>query len=215
MQQQQNCRLPSFLTFLRYFYTYHVCSAWTLWLLTLKNNQHKVADLGQRLYLRDSALPLILRKVSTYIDKWVLVRLLKKSKQQKSGNIIFIDSNRREYRCDIMIDVVEQFNWGFSSWRTPKVNLVGDLNSSLRGERVLSLPEASTAPSPWTAASVMRLSSMCQSTYMLGTVWPAHWLWQALRDFGCKGTFGRAMFKLVRICHFGEGWPKLCTHTCI
>ena len=35
----------------------------TLWLLkTWKRHEHKVADLGQRLYLRDSALSLIVRK---------------------------------------------------------------------------------------------------------------------------------------------------------
>ena len=33
----------------------------------------------------------------------------------------------------------------------------------------------------------------------------------ALSAFSCKGTFGRAMFELVRISEFGEGRPELCT----
>ena len=35
----------------------------------------------------------------------------------------------------------------------------------------------------------------------------------ALSAFGCKGTFGRAMFELVWICEFREGQPELDTQT--
>ena len=46
--------------------------------------------------------------------------------------------------------MVKQFNLGFSGRRTPEVNWVNQLNSSLRGERVSSLPLA------WTAAPVLK-----------------------------------------------------------
>ena len=132
----------------------------TLWLLILKRNRHKVADLAQRLYLRDSALPLIVR-VKQDLKIQVSPTLTSGNKENSRSQGYYLYWFQQGIRWDIMIRMVKQFNWGFSGRGTPEVNSVGDLNSSLGGERLLLLHETSTAQLARTAAPVVHLSQVC------------------------------------------------------
>ena len=88
-------------------------------------------------------------------EKWVeLVKYYKSGPDLKNKILRFrkrcyyysslenIDTTRwrvKKNRTFLVIDI----NWRISSWRSSKVNLVDKFNSSLRGEMVFLLPEAS------------------------------------------------------------------------
>ena len=64
-------------------------------------------------------------------------------------------------------------------------------------------------------ASCASITSVLEQAHVAHGLAGAQVVTGALSALVCKRTFGRAMFKLVPICEFGEGRPEFCTQTCI